>query len=212
MDVVSISHIVATSVISAFFIISAFIILARKFKLVTRPLAPYVIIGSLIFMFLALTAIVVITQNNNPAVPDRRYMQDYQDADKGINKITEEREAFEKEYNAEPKFGAYSNERIVVKNARGEDVDYARGLTIGENAFALLLSDKTNGAIVSDAKVSALVSSVDGVFEKTIASRFEEGEYRFDAFKIEREGRYRVTLRIVAPRASEYLIREIYAK
>ncbi|MDR2638229.1 MAG: hypothetical protein LBC09_00145 [Helicobacteraceae bacterium] len=211
MNFVTVSYIVATSIIAAFFVISAFIILARKYGIVKRPLAPFVISGTLFCMFAALVAIVVVSQSFNPAVNDRRYMLDYQNADRGFNQITEAQALFESLYDAQPNFANDANRLVELTNARGETKSYPHSLIIGKNSFNLTLRDKS-GALVEDANISALISSMDGSFEQEIASSYEAPAYNFGEFDIAKEGRYRVTIRVIAPQATAYFHRELYAR
>ncbi|MDR2151790.1 MAG: hypothetical protein LBO72_03110 [Helicobacteraceae bacterium] len=211
MEVANVSYIVAASIIAAFALISASIIALKKFNIVKRPLAPYVITGTLFCMFGALIAIVVVSQRFNPAVSDRRYMQDYQDADRRFNQLKEAIAKFESLYDTRFNFESYSDKPIGVPNPRGATDFYPHALTIGKNRFDLILRDKS-GALIGDANVSAMISSIDGAFDQTIRSRFNANAYDFDEFDIAKEGRYRVTVKIDAPQASAYLHRELYAR
>ncbi|MDR1451913.1 MAG: hypothetical protein LBI57_06245 [Helicobacteraceae bacterium] len=211
MDFVTILYIAAASIIAAFAVISASVIALRKLSFIKRPLAPYVIVGALFCMFAALSAIVAISQNYNPTVPDRRYMQDYQEVDKRFNRLSEERELFESLYDVEFNFASYSDQPIGVTDVRGETNLYPNNLTIGKNGFSIVLRG-ADGSPIEDANITALISSVDGAFDQTIGARYEASAYHFDEFDIAKEGRYRVTVRVAAPKASAYLQRELYAR
>jgi uncharacterized phage protein gp47/JayE len=162
-------------------------------------------------MFAALVAIVVVSQNFNPAAPDRRYMQDYQDADRRFNQLKEAEALFESLYDVQVNFASYSDRPVGATNARGEVNYYPHALRIGKNSFDLILRDKS-GALIEEANISAQISGIDGSFDQRIESRFEANAYNFEEFDIPKEGRYRITLRVAAPKAFSYLHRELYAR
>jgi hypothetical protein len=200
------------ALIGVYAVSAVFVILVKRFNLIKRSLAPYIIVASLIFMFLALSSILIVSKTLNPSEDDRRYMQSYQEVDKRFNQILKDSAAFDSIYNYEFKFAKFSNEPIGVKNARGEVDNFAHSFTIGENGFSFALSDKA-GEVITDAQIVAQISRVDtNAYDQEINATFGENEYNFDNIKIKSEGRYRVTLRVLTPVASVYLIREIYAR
>jgi hypothetical protein len=200
------------TLIGVYAVSAVFVILVKRFNLIKRSLAPYIIVASLIFMFSALSAILVVSKTLNPPENDLRYMQSYQEVDKRVNQIREDNAVFDSIYNYEFKFTKFSNEPIGVKNTHGKIDNFEHSFTIGENGFSFALNDKT-GEVITDAKIAAQISRVDtNAYDQEINATFGENEYNFDNIEIKSEGRYRVTLRVLAPAASAYLIREIYAR
>ena len=144
---------------------------------------PYAIVG-MILTVVVLGIWTIKVAVSNPVQLDRSFMRSYQEVDENYNEIVAAQKAFEKKY------------RVDLSSNR---------LKIGENRIEVAVTDK-EGHAVSDANITAIVSRpTTHVGEKRLTHfHFTNGRYVSEPFKIEKEGRWNIDVKVTVAKDTGY--------
>ena len=117
--------------------------------------------------------------NRNPVVVDDYYFDTYQNVERNINDIIEKQQAFDKKYN------------ITID---------AKAFHIGKNGLAVTVTTKANTP-VDDANITVKITrpDTDEFDKKPKLKSVQNGQYTFEAFDIEKIGRWQIMTKIATP-------------
>ncbi len=138
-------------------------------------------IGIVLSIFgLILLSIWTIQQANiKPVVEDDYYFDTYQNVERNINDIIKKQQAFDKKYN------------VAID---------AKVFQVGQNTLAVTIVTKENTP-VNDANITVKITKPDtNKFDKKPKLKnLQNGIYTFEAFDIEKIGRWQIMTKITTP-------------
>jgi len=136
---------------------------------------PYSIAASIIFIFGACVATIVVT-SKMPVENSDTYMTYYQDADKNANKFILARIAFDKKYKIENLSDQLNSENTVLKYR---------------------VTDLESNPI-ENAKIKAIITRPNNhkYDQELVNPRYENGLYVFDSVKLPQKGRWDIIAKI----------------
>ena len=166
----------------------------QKNKKSEKTYWPHMIIG-FIFIGITLGYWTVKHAVQMPVQEVNEYMMKYQDADMSINDILEKKQAFEKVYTIK----LNDVKMMVMTDNVNSNIPQPNAVTLskGKNHFSYTVTKK-DGTVVSDAKVSFLLTRPHTVKDDVMIEKvpFKEGRYVTPMLDIEKAGRYTLQLRV----------------
>jgi len=153
---------------------------------------PYGIIGMLIFIVCVCVLLVKIAVANPPQM-DNFYFKDYQLVDEDINDILERQKIFEENFAL-----IYKTKKFII----GE-----------KNSFKMSIKNKTNQAVVKNAKIELLVTRPDtnSYNQKFTIEGTKDGIFIFDGIEVGKPGRWKILTKIYIDDKSSFNTYEIFA-